>query len=174
MNKKHQLTILIIIISAIIILTFGYNIIGKAIAFPTNEELMGKVKVLIDSSPTRLIPDLDACIIIQIQDKKMPYDIKRQGGITTVTRSEYDCRGQANEDLIMKFLHYSSFLKFTRDPSNCNLWIKGGDGTDFYWLPSKAINPGFTANCDKKLCPAITQCIKDSENLTEMGLGCCV
>lgn len=174
MRQKHQLAIIIGIVLAIIVLTFGYRTVGRAIAFPTDEELMSKTKDLIDSSPAAAISDLDACIIVQIQDRKFSYDITRQGGVTAVEKSEYDCDGQSGEDIVMKFLHYSSFLKFTNDPSNCNLWINNGDGTDFYWLPSKAVNPGFTANCDTKLCPAITQCIPDEANLTQMGLGCCV
>ena len=106
-------------------------------------------------------------------ERTYAYDIYKEDAVN-VTSSKYNPeQWEYDEDIAVKYLHYTSLIKMMDDPS-CARFKQGMGGKDFFLLPSKFIKPGFNIECTQefqdKYCAAISECATRDELY---GIDCC-
>ena len=121
--------------------------------------------------------NISLCLVINMGNETYSYDITKQDEVISVINSEWDCDGEQYEDIIIKYVDYESFQD-NKESMTCEKMLRGGDGSDFWYLPSRLITregdgrPVCNEEFQKKFCPAIHYCANEAQ-FDMLDLSCC-
>jgi len=118
----------------------------------------------------------NVCAIIKYGSRSYSFNVDKVEDDIQVSYSlDYYCDGTSQEDIIISYIDYDSFLASKNDPS-CSRFKTKGDGTEFHILPSRFVASGGAVTCNEefqnKYCEAVSQCATETE-MELAGLDCC-
>ena len=176
---KREPTGAIVIIVALffifVILKYTSGPTGMAVANLTDQDIMNDIQSL---PMLNMMIEGKICMIVDTPNGAVSYDITKSNGIVDVVKSDnFYCSGQYNEDFIIHYIDYNSFLDDIANPSWDN-FVSGRGGNSYYILPSKYVDAGGNVVCNddfkSKFCPLINSYVKDEGSLIKGDLVCCI
>ncbi len=116
------------------------------------------------------------CLIVPYNLTSYSFNVDKNVANITVNYSpNFYCDGENQEDIVLKYISYNSFLA-AKSNMSCNRFKTTLDGTEFYILPSKFVASGGAITCNQefqnKYCEAVRQCATNLE-MKLYGLDCC-
>lgn len=179
-HKTYAAALTLVFVLAVIFSIFcsiNKNITGFVTY--TQDEVKSQVEDFVYFFPlTKYAGDnTSMCLIINMGNETYSYDIKKQDEIISVVNSEWDCDGEEYEDIIIKYVDYESFAD-NKEKMTCSKMLKSGDGSDFWYLPSRLITregdgmPVCNEEFQRKFCPAMHYCL-DEARFDILNLSCC-
>jgi len=117
------------------------------------------------------------CVIVPYNESLFSYQIDKSKGNVTVSHSnKLGCDEADNEDLILRYMNYSSFLKEYENTSATS--IKEGHGHDYYLTDSRFVKKDpRDFICNEEFSEIYCDAVNDELNIAEMlfgGLFCCI
>lgn len=181
-NKKIFDWLMLISLALLLLAPFFIfnDITGKAVLNKTKGEIKSDLYDFANELPITKLAGIGSqiCVIVDV-DNETSYTFsidKNRDGITISEPFGWDCGGEYEEDLIIKYLSIADFYEHINEPT-CERFKTTGAGEDFYYLPSRFVIRGGDPVCNnefnKKYCAAVNYCLSKDE-MTAGKLDCCL
>lgn len=157
---------------------------GHAVFDGNIDSLRAQVAEMVRTFPlTAMAGDgAEVCLIINDGQNAYTFDLYKSNGNVEVTSMPYSryCdntyNNEGSEDIVIQYADYDSFASHAASPT-CDILKLGGDGKDFYYLPSEFVALGGVPVCNsifqEKYCAAVRACATASE-MRMKGFDCCL